>query len=96
MAPFIDGHIAGTTGFQPQRQLKIICPHVHRTHQFATESKALSVGVHRHVPDMRMRTAAMPDGLIFFDSKLKLNQRVSAYKIIKNGKKEEEKQVERL
>mmetsp|Transcript_9552 Transcript_9552/g.19918 ORF Transcript_9552/g.19918 Transcript_9552/m.19918 type:complete len:243 (+) Transcript_9552:179-907(+) len=58
--PFIDGHIAGTTGFQPQRQLKIICPHVHRTHQFATESKALSVGVHRHVPDMRMRTAAMP------------------------------------
>lgn len=75
MAPFIDGHIAGTTGFQPQRQLKIICPDVHRTHQFATESKALSVGVHRHVPDMRMRTAAMPDGLIFFDSKLKIKSK---------------------
>ena len=63
MAPFIDGHIPGTTGFQPQRQLKIVRPNVHRTHQFATESEPLSVGVHRHVPDMRMRTAAMPDGL---------------------------------
>ena len=94
MAPFIDGHIAGTTGFPPQRQLKIICPHVHRTHQFATESKALSVGVHRHVPDMRMRTAAMPDGLIFFDSKLKLNQRVKVP--IKSSKMEKKKKKNKL
>ena len=63
MAPFIDGHIAATTGFQPQRQLKTIGPDVHRAHQFATEAEALSVGVHRHVPDVRVRTAAMPDGL---------------------------------